>query len=456
MKKICAFLCLSILWNISSAQSVTEKIKSAYALFTKDPQLKYAITSLIVTDKNNGKVIFAQNENVGLAPASTLKTVTSATALGILGEEYQFTTDIIYTGSISGGILNGNIVIKGNGDPTLGSDRFSTTSKEIVLQKILSAIRAKGVNKINGDIIVDDGVWDSQSISEGWIWQDMGNYYGAGSSAICWGENEFELRFKPGTSIGQDVQFFENGVQYPFLHIVNELKTGAAGTGDQVYGYSSPYSSVVYLRGTYALNLNKAIRFSLPDPALAMAYDVHTFLGKHGIPNRGYQTTRLSKQKHEGILIISILSPSLKDIVYYFNQKSLNLYGEQMIRAIAKDDGKTIKNGIKVMQEYWQKLGVDKNTLNIYDGSGLAPANRITAATMVDVLKWAANQPWYNSYLNSFPIYNNLKMKSGTIGDVLAYSGYHKSYCFTIIVNNYNGTTSSMRQKMFTLLNSLK
>ncbi|ADY54365.1 D-alanyl-D-alaninecarboxypeptidase/D-alanyl-D-alanine-endopeptidase [Pseudopedobacter saltans DSM 12145] len=458
MKKIFAILLISAIGNSSFSQSITDKLKTAYAAFSKDAQLKYATSSLIVTDRNTNKVIFAQNENVGLAPASTLKTVTSATALAILGEDFQFKTDILYTGSISGNTLNGNIVIKGNGDPTLGSDRFSTTSKDIVLEKILSAIQSKGIKKVNGEVIADDGVWDSQSISEGWIWQDMGNYYGAGSSAICWGENEFELRFKPATSTGQDVQLLSASVQYPFLNIINELKTGDSGTGDQVYGYSSPYSSVVYLRGTYAVNLNKAIRFSLPDPALAFVYDVSEALSKNGISTKGYKTTRLdtSKQNLQGTVILSIQSPPLKDMVYHFNQKSLNLYGEQMLRAIANDEGKTIKGGIKSLQNHWQKLGIDKNTLNIYDGSGLAPANRVTSATMANVLKWADGQPWFTAYLNSFPLYNNMKMKSGTIGDVLAYSGYHKNYCFTIIVNNYSGTTSAMRQKMFTLLNNLK
>ena len=458
MKTIYAIFCLCLFWNISTAQSLTDKIRSAYITFSKDTQLKYAISSFIVTDKTTGKIIFAENENIGLAPASSLKTVTSATALSILGESFQFTTDILYSGVISGGKLNGNIIIKGNGDPTLGSDRYTTTSKEIVLQKILTAIRSKGINNINGEIIVDDGIWDSQSISEGWIWQDMGNYFGAGTSAVCWGENEFELQFKPAASVGGEVQILSNSNKYPFFNIINELKTGASGTGDQVYGYSSPYSSVVYLRGTYAINLNKNIRFSLPDPAMAMAYELSSMLERNGIPNKGYQTTRLFKTNSalNGVTILTIKSPALKDVVYHFNQKSLNLYGEQMMRAISKDEGKTIKGGIKVLQDYWQKLGLDKNTLNIYDGSGLAPSNRITTLAMVSVLRQASREPWYAGYLNSFPLYNNMKMKSGTIGDVLAYAGYHKNYCFAIIINNYNGTTSSMRQKMFTLLNSLK
>ncbi len=95
-------------------------------------------------------------------------------------------------------------------------------------------------------------------------------------------------------------------------------------------------------------------------------------------------------------------------------------------------------------------------SLNIYDASGLSPANRVSAKAMVDVLLAAKKESWFNTYLNSFPVYNNMKMKSGTIGDVLCYTGYHENRCFTLMVNNYSGSTSAIRQKIFTLLNSLK
>lgn len=442
------------------AQSNGDKIKSAFTKFSEDSQLKYAISTFVVKDKNTGSIIFKNNENIGLAPASSLKTVTSATAFALLGENYQFQTDFSYTGSIIDGVLKGNLLIKGNGDPTLGSNRFSATTKIAVLNKIVEALKLQGITKIEGEVIVDDGIWDSQSIPEGWIWQDMGNYYGAGTSAVCWGENEFELRFKPG-SVGSNVEILNGSDHYPFINIINEIKTGGAGTGDQVYGYSSPYASEVYLRGTYAVNLNKAIRFSLPDAALVMAYEIQQGLIKNNIPTLGYQTTRILKKQNQlssfnDKKILSLSSPPLKEIVYHFNQKSLNLYGEQLVRVMASDEGHTIKNGVQNIENYWQKQGVDKKSMNLYDGSGLSPANRITALSMTDVLMWASKQPWFSSYYNSLPLNNNMKMKSGTIGDVLAYAGYHNNYCFVIMVNNYNGITSSTRQKIFELLDILK
>jgi D-alanyl-D-alanine carboxypeptidase/D-alanyl-D-alanine-endopeptidase (penicillin-binding protein 4) len=117
---------------------------------------------------------------------------------------------------------------------------------------------------------------------------------------------------------------------------------------------------------------------------------------------------------------------------------------------------------VKLIKEFWnKKIGIDPSSMNIYDGSGLSPANRITTATMTKILQSLPKESWFDSYYNSFPLYNNIKMKSGSISDVIAYAGYHTSasgtpLVFSFIVNNYNGSSSDVRQKMYRVLNALK
>lgn len=459
MKKLFLFTVLLFSVFLMNAQTLSDKLKSAFSKFTADEQLKYAISSLTVLNAETGKVVFSANGQDGLAPASTLKTITAATALAVLGEAYQFKTKISYSGNIANGTLNGDLIISGNGDPTLGSDRFKTTNKEIILNKVLAAIKNVGITKVNGKIIADDGVWESQSLPQGWIWQDIGNYYGAQTSAICWGENEFELNFNPSKSVGEAVSIHQLNNVYPFIEIKNELKTGAAGSGDKVYGYSAPYHPIIYLRGTYGLDLRKAIRFSLPDPAYALAYDVSKWLSTNGISVNGYTTTRVLDSKvsvHDAKVLLVIPSPELKEIIHHFNQKSINLYGEQLIRTLSKKEGAPLSNGLDFMKKYWAAKGIDSRSLNVLDGSGLSPANRVTTHSMSAILYQSKSQQWFNSFFQSLPLYNNMKMKSGTIGDVIAYTGYHNNLCFAIIVNNYNGSTSQLRQKVFALLNTLK
>ena len=452
-----------IVISSAKAQTVQSKINNAFDNFSKDEQLKYASISFSVIDAVNGELIFGDNQNVGVAPASTLKIITSATALALLGEDFTFKTDVSYSGEILGSVLNGNLIIKGGGDPTLGSSRWDRTNKSQILNKILFALQQKGIKTINGNVITDVSDWDTQSLPIGWIWQDIGNYYGAGTSLLCWGENLFELGFTSGKTIGSEVKINNLNSVYPFLNLTNELKTGENGSGDHVFAYSAPYTSEIYLRGTYGKDLNKEIGVSLPDPPLAMAYDVAKFLAKNGYQTKPSAAAKTNEQPKKIKPLLTLTSPPLKEIVYWLNKKSINLFAEQLVRTIGWKFGKnaSITEGVIAIQKFWKEKGVDIASLNIVDGSGLSPQDRVTSLTMANILYQAKKENWFDVYFNSLPIYNNVHMKSGTIADVLAYAGYvnldsKTPLCFSLIINNYNGSTPAMRQKMYSLLDSLK
>jgi len=466
------FLFLILIFSIPSvcAQSLKLKIENAYKIFESDPQMKYASSSLSVLNAETGDVIYSVNGNTGLASASTLKTITSATAYHILGKDFKWETTLGYSGSISSnGTLTGDIIITGGGDPALGSDRYEQSRSELILKKWADALARAGIKNISGQIIADDHLFGTETMPGGWTWQDMGNYYGAGPSALTWRENQFDLHFKPGR-VGEPAELLRTDPEMSYLKIINEVKTGAPGTGDNVYAYSAPFSTVVYLRGTYGVDLKKAISASVPDPAFDLAYRLQNKLRQLDIQvEKGVVTSRLMAANRKPFLpqtlIISIhTSPALHEIVYWFNQKSINLFGEHLIKTFAWKEGKeiTIAQGAEVVKEFWsKKLGIDPAAMNVYDGSGLSPANRITTMAMAQVLQSLKKEYWFESYYDSFPLYNNMKMKSGSISDVIAYTGYHTStsgtaMVFSFIINNYNGSSSSIRQKMFRVLNTLK
>jgi len=445
------------------AQTLPSKIANAFENFSKTEQLKYATLSFSVINAADGELIFGNNQNVGVAPASTLKTITSATAFALLGEDFTFKTEIAYTGEIIDGVLNGDLLIKGGGDPTLGNSRWDQTKKTQILNKILFSLQQKGIKSINGKVVAEVSDWDTQSLPIGWVWEDIGNYYGAGTSQLCWGENLFELSFTPGKVAGSEVKINNLNEVYPFLNISNELKTGENGSGDNVFAYSAPYTSEIFLRGTYGKDLRKEIGVSLPDPALAMAYDVANFLVKNGYQTNPSAAAKTSQKQKDLKPLVTITSPPLKEIIYWLNKKSINLFAEQLVRTIGWKFGKnaSITEGVIATQKFWAAKGIDLASLNIVDGSGLSPQNRVTSLTMANILYQAKKENWFDVYFNSLPIYNNMHMKSGTIANVLAYAGYadfggKQPLCFSLIINNYNGNTSSMRQKMFELLDSLK
>jgi D-alanyl-D-alanine carboxypeptidase/D-alanyl-D-alanine-endopeptidase (penicillin-binding protein 4) len=298
----------------------------------------------------------------------------------------------------------------------------------------------------------------------------MGNYYGAGPSSLTWRENQFDLVFKPANQVGAPAELLRTEPQMSYLKIVNEVLTGAPGSGDNVYAYSAPYSTVIYLRGTYGIDLKKVIAASVPDPAFDVAYRLLNSLKQSGISvGKAAATAReltLNNQVFQSPSKIMDVhtSPSLDKIIYWFNQKSVNLFGEHLIKTIAWKEGKeiTTSNGVKILKDFWaNKAGIDPDAINIYDGSGLSPSNRITTLAMAQVLQAIKKESWFAGFYESLPVYNDMKMKSGSISDVIAYTGYQTSsngtsLVFSFIINNYRGSSSTARQKMFSVLNTLK
>ena len=463
------FLLLSL--SSVSAQTLKQKIENAYSRFENDPQMKYGTSSISVLNAETGTVVYAKNENIGLASASTLKTITAATAYHLLGKDFVWETSLGYNGTISpNGTLSGDVIITGVGDPSLGSDRYDQTKSELILTKWAEAIARSGISNISGSIVADDRLFGTQTMPGGWTWQDMGNYYGAGPSSLTWRENQFDLFFKPANRVGGPAELLRTEPQMGYLKIVNEVLTGAPGSGDNVYAYSAPYSTVIYLRGTYGIDLKKVIAASVPDPAYDLVYRLLSKLKQSGISvGKGAVTFReltLNNQVFQTPLkIIDIhTSPSLDKIVYWFNQKSINLFGEHLIKTIALKDGKEITTayGVKVLKDFWaMKMGIDPDAMNIYDGSGLSPSNRITTMAMAQVLQSIKKESWFAGFYESLPVFNDMKMKSGSISDVIAYTGYQISsngtpLVFSFIINNYRGSSSAARQKMFSVLNTLK
>ncbi|RZM27550.1 MAG: D-alanyl-D-alanine carboxypeptidase/D-alanyl-D-alanine-endopeptidase [Pedobacter sp.] len=451
------------------AQTAAQKLERAYNNLINDEQAKYATTALVVLDANTGKVIFGRNENLGVATASTLKTITSATAFSILGKDFRYQTILAYSGSVTAdGTLNGDLIIVGGGDPTLGSWRYEQTKESFVLNEWVKAIKAAGIKKISGSVIGDDSVWGTQSTPEGWIWQDMGNYYGAGPSGLTWRENQFDLHLKATNNSANPVSVIKAVPAMPYLTIVNELKAGAAGTGDRAYAYLPPLSQIAYLRGSWALGIQKSgISLALPDPAFDAAYRLQDTLSRIGIAATNPATTarKLNAEKKQVPAVtkqlLTLNSPTLSQIIYWFNKKSINLYGEHLIRTLAwkADKEATTKNGVQVELNYWAGKGLDKNALNVIDGSGLSPATRVTPMAMATVLFQAQKEPWFKDYTNSFPENNGMTLKSGTINDVSAYAGYYtasngQKYIMVIDINNYSG--SGISRKLFTVLDALK
>lgn len=466
------FLNIFLLTGVEALPSDSGRIQRAFDEFKRLPQLENALISLSVMDAQTGELLFAENDQIGMATASTLKNITAATALDILGPDYRFSTTLVKRGDLDDqGVLHGDLVIIGTGDPSLGSDRYETTKEELILNNWVQAVQSAGIKKITGKIIADDLLWGGYQAPDAWPWADMGNYYGAGYSSLNWRENAFGVVFKPANRQGEPTGIASMTADLSYLDIRNEVITGARGSGDQVYAYAAPYSTRVFFRGSHGIDLKKTIRMSVPDPAFDLAFQLSKALERvnisaaEGIQTAYLDSSQTNTETQQKVHILHVhQSPTLAELVYWFNQSSINLYGESLLRALSQqwETGLGTGSAARKLAEYWsEKMEIPRGELRIVDGSGLSPNNRVTTGAMVKILTAIQQESWFPAFYESIPINNGMKLKSGTISGVLGYAGYHtasdgREYVVSILLSNYEGGAAAMRRQMFRLLDVLK
>ncbi|HEY5259208.1 MAG TPA: D-alanyl-D-alanine carboxypeptidase/D-alanyl-D-alanine-endopeptidase, partial [Rhabdochlamydiaceae bacterium] len=335
---------------------------SAILFFDTDGSLeKHAAISAYAVNMETGEVLLDKNSDKSLAPASCMKVVTTAAALQLLGPEMRFQTDLEYDGVLGeDGTLCGNLYIRGGGDPCLGSDRIAPAlSWEKQVDAWAAEVQKLGVKRILGHVIGDASLWERALAAPGWTWEDLGNYYGAGACALSFHENAYTLFFKPGEKEGDKTAVLRTEPKIPKLVFHNEVKTGPVGSGDQACIYGVEYVPVHFLRGTVPAGVEAfSIRGAIPDPAAFCAASLKEALRTKGIVVE--QGALPVQGKREAFY--TTLSPPLKDIVYWTNQKSLNLHPEHLLKKMG--EGSTRK-GTQVVTEFWRAQGIDLEGFNM-------------------------------------------------------------------------------------------
>ncbi|MFI5133029.1 MAG: D-alanyl-D-alanine carboxypeptidase/D-alanyl-D-alanine-endopeptidase [Chitinophagales bacterium] len=500
MKKIFLAAGCWLLVTGLSAQTITTKLQKAFQQFENDPQLKHAISSLYVIDAKTGKVVFDKNSQVGLAGASTQKIITATTAFELLGKDYRYKTQFIKRKDlhVDYGHNDGELVVQGNGDPTFGSQRYESTKVQNIFLNVLGNLQNQNFNRVER-IVVPAYVNQSNPLPGGYCWEDIGNYYGAGTFSLDWRENQYDLLLKSTRENGSPPEIVGTEPEQKDMIFYNFLSTGERGSGDNAYIYSVPFSKEITVRGTIPPNQEKfIIAGSMPNPAKTFAEEFYKFLVTNSIAFRDtlgidgkltyFDDSILIKRDftdykdmisymvsyplYKYDTIYTHYSPSLDSIIYWFLKKSINLYGEALIKTFAYEKKARLNDkvgqgvgstdsGVVIVKDFWKQKGLDETELNICDGSGLSPLNRITTHAQVEVLKYAKTRDWFPYFYDALPEYNNMKMKSGTINGVKGFAGYQTSksgdeYIFSFLVNNYNGSPSELVDKMYKVLNNLK
>ena len=457
---------------------------SAIEKFLSAPYMSGASVSIMVKDIDGGSVIYSYDAEREVIPASVMKIVTTAAALEILGENFRYETAVMYSGKITDSVLDGDLYIRGSGDPTLGSVSVGASRSKI--HEWIKAIKNTGIREIKGAVIADESIFDTEGMSMKWLREDLGSYYGQGSYGLNIYDNCYSLFLRTGEPGSRPV-IEKSEPDIPSLFFRNYL-TATATEKDSSYITGFPYSNERYLYGTIPANRpTYRLRGDIPDPALFLAQHVTQLLENENIavtePPTCYRI--LSQEgkweRPERKLLTTTYSPPLKDIARIINHVSSNLYADAVLKTLGLKHGSdevlsSSGKGIKVIGEFLEDKGLNTSSLWMFDGSGLAPTDKMTAGFLCELLSYMATKSKASeafikslpragmegsvaSFLTGSKLQGISRFKSGSMSRVRSYAGYvtqgDKRYAVAVIVNNFSCNQNQIKSDIERLLLSL-
>lgn len=369
---------------------------------------------LLIADAETGETLYQQNADRYFVPASNMKLFTTALALSKLGPDYRFHTTLETSGTISNGVLNGNVALVGHGDPNLSNRKFPYNLKEEfdgppekVLAELADGLVAKGIKEISGDVIGDDSYFPRERYPSGWEIDDMVWEYGAAISSIVVDDNTVTLTLTPGEQPGSPVQASESPATPDFL-VENDVVTSAPEVKSDLTLTRDPGASLVVVKGTMpAKSAPRKLVLAVEEPAQHAASVLKRLLEDRGVRVDGISRARHeAKTKEDPTAVAEHISVPLSDAVKLINKISQNLHTEMLLRAVARQSGTwaTDDDLMKVPQDFYASAGIDPDDVIQSDASGLSRHDLVTPRAIVALLTFAQKQPWFEAYFNSLPV----------------------------------------------------
>ncbi len=442
--------------------------------FLNNSITQYANVGVYVRNLSTGKVLAEHRPYNAIPTASTMKLVTSASAMELLGPDFRFSTFLETDGYIQDGVLYGNLYIRGTGDPTLGSQQVGD---QMFLYKWIRALRQQGIRQINGNVIADMSFFDGDAVNPQWIWEDIGNYYAPGIFALSYLDNQMNIQLR-SAAVGSVAEVVKTIPHVPGLKFENHIRCTEV-TYDGAFVHGAPYSDTRYLVGSVPSNRGIfGVRGDIPNPGLLLAQHFIMRLKEQSIPVSGEATYIAESNFPKRTILHEHLSEPLVEILKEVNQNSNNHYAESVFRYLGHKLGLpcTIHNSVLIEEQCWKNRGVNLSGNFIMDGSGLSPQNGISAETFVRILEYMEKSPYYEAFLQTLPVSGEsgtlrsfcgseelkgkVVAKSGTTSRIKSYAGYltlpnGDKAAFAVIVNNGNAKSRRVQQLIQEFLHEL-
>ncbi len=450
-----------------------------------------AIWSGVVIDLSTDEVLYQRMLRTSLMPASNGKLFSTAAVLDQLGPDYVYETHVYADGPIEDGILKGNLIVRGSGDPVIGG-RFNRGDMTEALRTWAETLRTMGIYAIEGDLIGDDDIFDDTPLGPGWSWDDEPFDYSAEIGGLSFNDNTVSVILE-GTQAGRPAQMRWDPFNTSYVEMINKAITMPSGTRKDEEIERERASNVITVATRIPAGRIDTTALAVPNPTRYFLHVFRDVLRDSRIEVRGALVDVDDmgiKPTYEGAAFARLLthrSPPMADIVEVINKESQNLYAEQVLRTLGVvfpvadpdiDRGST-EMGVEAALATFAAAGVDTSRLQMADGSGLSRMNLVTAEMTARVLAYMWKHPRPDvreAFVNSLPIagvdgtlerrmrrgpaYANARAKTGTLTGTSNLSGYVTAadgtpLLFVLMCNNHTLRASTVHRTQDAILHLL-
>jgi len=393
---------------------------------------------VIVVSLTRNDTLYGVNPDEALQPASNMKLFTSALALDQFGAAHQFSTDVLRDGSLGAdGILRGNLILRGDGDPAL-SKRF-ISGPGGAMDSLAELVVKAGVRRVTGALVADASAFDTQRIPEGWQRRYLESGYAARVSALSLNENLVTVRVQPGNGKHGAVVTLDPATTLPLASTVRTV----AGRKARISAHTSA-AGVIEVKGTIGAHAGEhSYQLVVEDPTAFCAGAFRRALQARGVSVDG--ATSFAATPASAVKVTGLPSPTIGQMLDVMNGESINHYAELLFRDAGRNAAPnsvgSVESASKLLRQFMTaKVGAAPGAVFAADGSGLSVLDHITPRSLVQLLGYANRAPWSDAFHSSLPVagesellrhrmratpaQGNLHAKTGTTNSVISLGGY--------------------------------